>query len=72
MKTDMDALDMDERQRLCWLRANRAVLFLVGVLWLSMIAWELHRGREPVFLIAMLPVIALIRVFFYRLNLRLS
>jgi len=61
MKTEMDLLDMDERERLCWLRANRATLMLVGVCWLGMIAFELSRGHTPWFLVAMVPVVAATR-----------
>lgn len=38
MKNEMDVLKMDELQRQCWLRANRATLMLVGLLWLGLIA----------------------------------
>ncbi len=63
----MDVTDMDERQRLGWLRANRATLFLVGLVWLGMIGWELAHGRGAAFLIAMVPVFALFRYTVYRL-----
>ncbi len=66
MKTEMDVLKMDERQRLCWLLANRAVLMLVGVCWLAMIAWELGQGRSAYFLIIMIPAFALIRLALYK------
>lgn len=65
MKTEMDALDMDERRRLHWLQANRATLLTVGATWVSMIGWELLHHRLPVFLIAMAPVFAGLRLGFY-------
>ena len=61
MKTEMDALGLDERQRVCWLYANRALIFVVGVVWLGMIAWEFAHQRLPLFMIIMVPVFALIR-----------
>lgn len=65
MITEMDALGMDERQRSSWLRANRATLMVVGVVWLGMIGWELSQQRTPLFLIAMVPLFALARLGFY-------
>ena len=67
MKTEMDALRMDERQRFAWLMANRGTLFAVGATWIGMIALELAQGRAPVFLIVMVPVFALVRfgLYFY-------
>jgi len=65
MRTEMDLLHMDERQRSHWLRANRATLMVVGVVWLLMVAFELSEGRTPVFLIAMVPVFAGLRFGFY-------
>ena len=66
MRTEMDLMHMDERQRLHWLRANRATLMVVGVVWLMMIAFELTEGRTPGFLIVMVPIFAGIRFgFFY-------
>jgi len=70
MKTEMDALGMDERQRLAWLLANRATLLLVGVVWLGMIGWELVQHRTPYFMLAMVPAFALTRLMTYRLYLR--
>jgi hypothetical protein len=61
----MDVVGMDERQRLHWLQANRATLFAVGATWLAMIVWELLHQRTPVFLIAMVPVFAGLRLGFY-------
>ena len=57
----MDVLGMDERQRICWLYANRAVLFIVGIVWLCIIGWELMHQRVPYFMIVMVPVFAVIR-----------
>jgi hypothetical protein len=62
MKSEMDLLHMDERQRLAWLMANRGTVMAVGATWIGMIVWELVQGRAPVFLIAMVPVFALVRV----------
>jgi hypothetical protein len=56
---------------MAWLRANQATLITVGLCWLGMIAWELVRHRTPVFLIAMVPVFALLRLaFFYHFSRR--
>ena len=66
MKSEMDLMRMDERQRLHWFRANRATLMVVGVVWLLMIAFELSEGRTPGFLLVMVPIFAGIRFgFFY-------
>lgn len=65
MKTEMDVMGMDERQRVHWLEANRATLIVVGVVWLLMIGYELLEGRTPEFLIAMVPVFAGLRFGFY-------
>ena len=65
MKTEMDVMGMDERQRLHWLQANRATLLTVGAVWLLMIAFELSEGRRPEFLIVMVPVLAGLRFGFY-------
>jgi hypothetical protein len=65
MKTEMDIMRMDERQRLSWLRANRATLLFVGVVWLLLIAWEYSQGRTPAFLIVMVPVFGAARLAFY-------
>ena len=70
MKTEMDVMAMDERQRSCWLAANRLTLLLVGLLWIGLIVWELAHDRLPLFLIVMVPVIALIRLAAYRFYLR--
>ena len=66
MKTEMDALAMDELQRRAWLLANRATLMAVGLVWLGLIAWELSHGHRPWFLVAMVPTIAATRALFYR------
>lgn len=65
MKSEMDLMRMDERQRFHWLRANRSTLMFVGVVWLLMIAFELSEGRTPGFLIVMVPVVAGVRLGFY-------
>ena len=66
MRSEMDLMRMDERQRLHWLRANRATLMVVGAVWLLMIAFELSEGRTPGFLLVMVPIFAGIRFgFFY-------
>ena len=66
MKNEMDVLQMDERQRRCWLLANRLTLFVVGCCWLAMIGWELFHNRVPYFLIVMVPVFALVRALSYQ------
>jgi hypothetical protein len=66
MKSEMDVMSMDERQRLSWLKANRGALLTLGVVWLGMIVWELAHNRTPTFLIVMIPIIAFIRFLFYR------
>ena len=66
MKGEMDVLSMDERQRLCWLRANRVTLMIVGLVWLGLIARDLASGQSPWFLIAMVPVFAAVRFAAYK------
>lgn len=66
MKTEMEIMDLDERQSLAWLQANRVTLMLVGLTWIGMIVWELAQGRFPMFLITMVPVFALARFLTYR------
>ncbi len=61
MKSEMDALGMDERQRSNWLLANRATLMLVGLVWIGMIISDFIQGQTPWFLIVMVPVFALFR-----------
>ena len=70
MKSEMDALGMDERQKLAWLRANRVTLICVGAVWIGIVVAELARGRTPYFMIAMVPAFALIRFLSYRLFVR--
>ncbi len=70
MRSEMEMMKMDERQRTAWLLANRATLMVTGILWLGVIALELARGRTPVVMIALVPVIALIRFVFYRIYVR--
>ncbi len=67
MKSEMDAMKMDERKRLHWLRANRLTLIIVGIVWVGMIAWEFLHNETPYFLIGMVPVFALIRLVGYKL-----
>lgn len=66
MRSEMDALRMDERQRIAWLQANRVTLMLVGLTWLGMIVWELAHDRRPVFLTIMVPVFAAVRLALYK------
>ncbi|MBU1320443.1 MAG: hypothetical protein KKG33_12530 [candidate division Zixibacteria bacterium] len=72
MKSEMDVMGMDERQRLCWLLANRVTLMVVGVFWIGMIGWEVINHRVPYFLIAMVPAFAAIRFFTYLVYFRRS
>ncbi|HDS00983.1 MAG TPA: hypothetical protein ENO22_03195 [candidate division Zixibacteria bacterium] len=65
MRSEMDILSMDERQRICWLLANRATLMIVGLVWLGMIVWKLIQNQIPYFLLIMVPVFALIRFVMY-------
>jgi hypothetical protein len=65
MKSEMDILKMTERERLCWLKANRVTLLLVGITWISMIAQQLLEGALPLFLIIMIPVFGLFRALVY-------
>jgi len=65
MVTEMDVLKMDERQRVCWLLANRAILMIIGVVWIGMIFWQLLHHSIPYFLIIMVPVFALGRLLLY-------
>jgi hypothetical protein len=65
MKNEMDALRMDERQRIAWLLANRGTVLAVGATWIGMIVWEITQGRVPVFLVVMVPVFALVRFGLY-------
>jgi lipopolysaccharide export LptBFGC system permease protein LptF len=65
MKTEMDILNMDDKQRMCWLLANRSTLIIVGIFWIGMIASEFAQGRIPVFLTVMVPVFAAVRFGLY-------
>jgi hypothetical protein len=65
MKSEMDLLRMDERQRLCWLFANRAMIFIIGAIWLGIIGYELLQGRTQWFMIIMVPILALTRLVIY-------
>jgi len=66
VKTEMDLVRMDERQRLCWLKANRVTIMIIGIVWLSIIGWELLQGRTPLFMMVMVPVFGLIRFLTYK------
>lgn len=65
MRSEMDVMRMDERQRLHWLKANRATLMTVGVVWLLWIGFELLEGRTPWSLVSVVPVVAAVRLVFY-------
>jgi hypothetical protein len=65
MRSEMDVMRLDERQRLNWLLANRVTLMTVGVIWLLMMAFEFSEGRAPWFHIAMVPVFAGLRLGLY-------
>ncbi len=71
MTTEMDVMQMDERQREAWLRANRLTLILVGLVWLGMIAWDIAHRTTPWFLILMVPVFGIFRFASYRYYQRL-
>jgi hypothetical protein len=66
MKNEMDVLRMDERQRICWLLANRTTLIAVGLVWIGMIIAQAWQGRVAYFMIAMVPVFGLFRLMLYR------
>lgn len=70
MKDEMNAMKMDERQRLCWYKANRALIFFIFIIWVFMIASEFNNGRIPYFLLIMIPVFALARFVFYKIYAR--
>ncbi|MCK4460151.1 MAG: hypothetical protein KAW46_00010 [candidate division Zixibacteria bacterium] len=70
MRTEMDFMRMDEHQRICWLKANRILIFVIGVVWLGIIGWELLQNRVPVFMIVMVPVLALTRLVLYKFYVR--
>ena len=62
----LSGLDSISTSRSCTLLANRATLMIVGLTWLGMISWELTQQRQPLFLMAMVPVFALLRYGFFR------
>jgi hypothetical protein len=66
MKNEMEILGMTGVERLCWLRANRITLMIVGVVWIGMIVERLTAGVLPLFLIAGLFGFAAIRFGLYR------
>lgn len=66
MKSEVDFLRMTEEERICWLQANRLTLAVVGAVWIALIVRELLVGHSPWFLIAMVPVFALVRLAAYR------
>ena len=70
--TEMDLMQMDERQRLAWLQANRLTLFAVGITWIGMIAWEFAHQRTPAFLMIMVPAFAALRFFVYLYHARVK
>jgi len=72
MKSEMDVMKMDERLENAWLRANRATLMIVGLVWIGVIVWEFVQDRTPYFMIVMVPVFALIRFAFYRVYKRIK
>lgn len=72
MKSEMDAMKMDERLEVAWLRANRATLMIVGLVWIGVIVWEFVQDRTPYFMIVMVPVFAFIRFAFYRVYRRIT
>ncbi len=65
MKSEMDVLNMDERQRFAWLRANRITLICAGIVWIGIITWEFLQQRTPYFMIVMVPVFAILRYVSY-------
>jgi hypothetical protein len=70
MKSEMDVMKLDERQRLSWLLANRATLMIVGLVWVGMAVYELIHSRRPYFLLVMIPAFALIRFALYKIYAR--
>nr|MBN2277751.1 hypothetical protein [candidate division Zixibacteria bacterium] len=64
MNSEMDIMKMDERQRLGWMLANRAIIFVIFIVWVGLIVNEFVNNRVPYFLIIMIPVLALIRFLF--------
>jgi len=72
MKNEMDAMNFDERQRYCWLAANRVTLIFVGLVWIGLIIRDLINQDPPWLMIALIPVFALVRFIAYRIYLRRS
>jgi hypothetical protein len=70
LKTEMDAMNFDERQRFCWLAANRVTPVIVELVWIGLIARDIINHETPWFMIAMVPVFAFIRFAAYRIYLR--
>jgi len=70
MKSEMDAMGMDAHRRHAWLEASRVTLIIVGVTWIGMIVWYWSHGTFPAFLLAMVPVFALVRFAAYKYFLR--
>lgn len=66
MRSEMDLLNMNEAERICWLKANRVTLIVVGTVWIGMIVERLLQGDLPWFLIVMVPVFAGLRLSVYR------
>ncbi len=66
MKNEMEILGMTEKEEVCWLKANRITLMIVGAVWIGMIVQQFLTDRTPWFLIIMVPVFALIRFTMYR------
>jgi len=67
MKNEMEVLNMDERQKLYWLMANRVTLMIVGLVWIGMIIYKaVYYHIIPYFLIIMVPVFGLIRFIVYK------
>jgi uncharacterized membrane protein len=63
-------MNMDERQRICWLQANRVTLILVGLVWIGMIGFELVAREVPYSLLIMVPIFAVIRFAAYKVYTR--
>lgn len=60
-------MNMDERQKLYWLMANRVTLMIVGLVWIGMIVYEAAQNRDiPYFLIILVPIFALMRLAAYK------
>ncbi len=67
MKNEMNVMQMDERQRLYWMMANRFTLIIVGLVWVGMICYDaLYYHQVSYFLIVMVPVFAVVRFLAYK------